>query len=308
MPWTHLGATAEAGTDSIYLEGPDFPKWDVGDEIVIASSSYDPYEAEVRTITSITAGFITINEPLQHTHKVSWMIPPEDIAGSQIEDGVRMSPEVGLLTRNIVVQGGDSDEEPLEYHHYGCRVLVGQYSYENFEFTGQAHFDSVEFRYCGQGGYFAPHDPRYSIAFKDMSDGSRSSYIRRCSIHHGYNTAIGVHRSNGVVLEDNVIYRTTDSSVKIGGSGNIALHNLAMLTSTIQPNQPKDNHAVDFPATYDVDATNELKYNVAAGSTRIGVRFAGEVCGVDQTVTEDSVCQCIQQHMAMNVSVLSGCV
>ena len=289
MPWTHLGATAERGTHSITLKGPNFPDWAVGDEIVIASSSYDPYEAEVRTITSISGGSITVHEPLQHTHTVSWMIPPEDITGSLIEDGVRMFPEVGLLTRNIVVQGGDSAQEPLEYHHYGCRVLIGQYSYENFEFTGQAHFDSVEFRYCGQGGYFAPHDPRYSIAFKDMSDGSSRSYIRRCSIHHGYNTAIGVHRSNGVVLEDNVIYRTTGSSVKIGGSGNVASRNLALLTSTIQPNEPKDNHAVDFPATYDVDATNELKDNVAAGSTRIGFRFTGEACGRDQTVAEASV-------------------
>ena len=290
MQWTNLRDTAMSGTNTITLKGPPYPDWAVGDEIVIASSSYDPYEAEVRTISSISGGSITMHEPLQHTHTVSWMIPPEELTGSHIEDGVRMYPEVGLLTRNIVVQGGDSPEEPLEYHHYGCRVLIGQYSYDNFEFTGQAHFDSVEFRYCGQGGYFSPRDPRYSIAFKDLSDDSRGSYIRRCSIHHGYNTAIGVHRSNGLVLEDNVIYRTTDSSMKIGGSRNAALNNLALLTSTVQPNDPSDQHAVDFPATYEADATNELKNNVAAGSTRIGFRFTGEACtGDQQAVTQDAV-------------------
>ena len=70
------------------------------------------------------------------------------------------------------MQGGNSDEELLEYHHYGCRVLIGQYSYKNFEYNGRVQFDSAKLPYCGQGGYFAPHDSRYSIAFKDMLDGS----------------------------------------------------------------------------------------------------------------------------------------
>ena len=136
MSWTQLGATTEAVTHFITLKCPDFPEWTVGNVIVIASSRYDPYEAEVRTITSITGDNIAVNEQLQHTDKVSWVISPEDVTGRHIEDGVTMSAEVGLLTRNIVVQGGNSDEELLEYHHYGCRVLIGQYSYKNFEYHG----------------------------------------------------------------------------------------------------------------------------------------------------------------------------
>ena len=41
---------------------------------------------------------------------------------------------------------------------------------------------------------------------------------------------------------------------------------------------PPDNHAVDFPATFDVDGGNTVRGNAAAGSTRIAFRYAGEPC------------------------------
>ena len=41
---------------------------------------------------------------------------------------------------------------------------------------------------------------------------------------------------------------------------------------------PPDNHAVDFPATYDIDPGNTVHGNAAAGSTRLGFQFAGERC------------------------------
>lgn len=97
--------------------------------------------------------------------------------------------------------------------------------------------DSVEVRFCGQGGYFSPRDPRYSIAFRNSFETSSGSYIRGSSVHHGYNTAIGIHTSHGVEVSGNVVWRTTDSSVKVGGRRNVLRNNLAMGTSTVQPNR-----------------------------------------------------------------------
>ena len=174
--------------------------------------------------------------------------------------------------------GGEDPDEPLEFNHYGCRLLAGSYSTSWFTFTGHLKLDSVEIRYCGQGGYFSPRDPRYAIAFRDSFNRSGGSYIRRCSIHHGYNTAIGVHTTDGVEISHNVIWRTTDSSIKVGGRNNTITDNLAMMTTTIQPNNPRDNHAVDFSATFDVDGGNTVRGNAAAGSTRIAFRFSGEPC------------------------------
>ena len=231
---------------------------------------------------------IGFNEPLLYDHLVHKFLSSEEIAqlngnSSWWGDGGEMAPEVGLLSRNIIIQGGENEAEPLEEHHYGCRILIGHYrSSIGVQYTGFIRMDSVEVRHCGQGGYHSPRDPRYSIAFRNCFDRSAGSYIRGCSIHHGYNTAIGVHTSNGVQISDNVVYRTTGSSIKVGGAGSVVIGNLAMVTSTVQPNRPKDNHAVDFPATYDVDRSNTLRGNAAAGSNRISFRYGGEQCHDDQ--------------------------
>lgn len=42
--------------------------------------------------------------------------------------------------------------------------------------------------------------------------------------------------------------------------------------------RPPDAHAVDFPATFDVDFGNTVRDNAAAGSTRLGFQYAGEEC------------------------------
>jgi len=289
MTWTRLAEDAIQGSDVIVVAGD--VGWAVGDQIVIAPSEYEPDEAEVRTITEVSARRITIDRALDHDHVTyNFLDQSERIGSHDPEDGDldtqywwgnggQMSPEVGLLSRNIVIQGGEDPSEPLEHHHYGCRVLVGRYI-DSFGDThvGRTQIDSVELRYCGQGGYFSPRDPRYSLAFKDLKEDGAGSYVRYSSIHHGYNTAIGIHSSNRIELSGNVIYRTTDSSVKLGGVGNTLTDTLALLTSTIQPNSPRDNHAVDYPATFEIDRGQTVRNNAAAGSYRISFKFAGESC------------------------------
>ncbi len=49
--WTRLGMNALAGSNTIQLQGNDYPNWEIGDEIVIAPSSWEPAESEIRIIT-----------------------------------------------------------------------------------------------------------------------------------------------------------------------------------------------------------------------------------------------------------------
>ncbi len=300
--WTRLADSTDVGDNVIYINGS--PNWSIGDNIVISSSSYEPSEAEIRTIVNYdsSTGAITVNEPLQYAHKVHQLLSDNEIEkwiNSSNSDGdywwgegkedLILSPEVGVLSRNIIIQGGEDPEEPLEDYHYGCRILIGEYTTPSlYIYTGTVSFDSIEVRYCGQGGYFSPTDPRYSIAIKDIADSN--SYITRSSIHHGYNTGIGIHASSGVMITDNVVHRTTGSSIICGGSGNAILGNLAMLTSTVQPNSPLDNHAVDFPATFDINRDNIIRDNAAGGSNRIAYRYSGEECDTNRDpVTGDTV-------------------
>ena len=133
----------------------------------------------------------------------------------------------------------------METNHYGCRLLVGRYQAGTTVYSGLLWLQSVEFRFCGQGGYFSPRDPRYTIAFRSSRDTSVGSYVRDCAIHHGY-TSHWCTFIQWVMMSRNVVWRTTDSAFKIGGRDNQALDNLAIHTTTIQPNNPLDNQQLIF--------------------------------------------------------------
>src|SRR4029079_4738770 len=57
--WTKLANTANAGSTSIQVL--DASGWRVGDEIVLASTDFDPRQAERRTISAIKGNAITLN-------------------------------------------------------------------------------------------------------------------------------------------------------------------------------------------------------------------------------------------------------
>src|SRR5690348_7904283 len=60
--WTKLSATAEKGATSIQVLNAD--QWKAGDEIVLASTDFNPRQAERRTIASINGNTITLDKPL----------------------------------------------------------------------------------------------------------------------------------------------------------------------------------------------------------------------------------------------------
>ena len=77
--WTRLADSTDVGDNVIYINGS--PNWSIGDNIVISSSSYEPSEAEIRTIVNYdsTTGAITVNEPLQYAHKVHQLLSDNEI-------------------------------------------------------------------------------------------------------------------------------------------------------------------------------------------------------------------------------------
>src|SRR5690606_14769815 len=95
--WTKLAATAEAGSSTIDVL--DAAQWQVGDEIVLASTDYDPRQAERRTISAISGNTITLDQPLEYMHF------------GRITFDVDERGEVGLLTRNIKIQASEDAAE-----------------------------------------------------------------------------------------------------------------------------------------------------------------------------------------------------
>src|SRR6187549_1149565 len=88
--WSKLSATANAGSTSIQVLSA--AGWRVGDEIVLASTDFDPRQAERRTISAIRGNTITLDKKLDFMHF------------GKITFDVDERGEVGLLTRNIRIQ------------------------------------------------------------------------------------------------------------------------------------------------------------------------------------------------------------
>ena len=89
--WTKLSSTANAGATSIQVLNA--AGWRVGDEIVLASTDFDPRQAERRTIAAISGNTITLDKKLDYMHF------------GKITFDVDERGEVGMLTRNIKTPG-----------------------------------------------------------------------------------------------------------------------------------------------------------------------------------------------------------
>jgi hypothetical protein len=174
--WTKLAKTAAAGATSI--EVLNAAQWQVGDEIVLASTDYDPRQAETRVITAINGNGITLDKPLQYMHF------------GQVTFGVDERGEVGLLTRNIKVQASEDAEQSF----FGAHIMA--------MVTSKMYVDGVELHRVGQNLELA----RYPIHWHLVGDAGTGQYIRNSAIHDTYNRCVTVHGTNNLQVENNVTY------------------------------------------------------------------------------------------------------
>src|SRR5579862_2736359 len=175
--WTKLAGTAQAGSDRI--EVLNARGWRKGDVIVLASTDFDSTQAEKRTIAGIHGNAITLDQPLKYMHF------------GKITFGVDERGEVGLLTRNILIQASPDAERT----YFGGHIMA---------MTGSKMYVSgVELNRMGQNMHLA----RYPIHFHILGEG-QGQYIENSSIHDTYSRCVTVHGTNNVRVENNVTYNT----------------------------------------------------------------------------------------------------
>ena len=264
--WTKLTETAEAG--STQIEVLDASEWRVGDEIVLASTDFNPRQAERRQITAIRGDTITLDEPLEYMHF------------GEITFGVDERGEVGLLTRNIRIHASEDADDDW----FGGHIMA---------MTGsQMYVDGIELTRMGQHLTLA----RYPIHWHLIGDAD-GQYIRNSAIHDTYSRCITVHGTNNLVVENNVTYNTVGHCYFLEDgieTGNQFLSNLGIQTkchpvlpceptNLTLPEQstagqqsehiliPSDNTVSTFWIT---NPDNIYRGNVAAGSDQIGFWMA----------------------------------
>src|SRR5579863_4509135 len=200
--WTKLARTAEAGSNSI--EVLNAAGWRAGEEIVLASTDYDPRQAERRTISAVSGNTITLDKKLDYMHF------------GKITFDVDERGEVGLLTRNIKLQASADAEQSS----YGGHVMA---------MVGSKMFvEGVEFNRMGQNMTLA----RYPIHWHLIGD-AQGQYIKNASIHDTYNRCVTVHGTNFLHVENNVTYNTVGHCFFLEDGaehGNEFIKNLAIQT------------------------------------------------------------------------------
>lgn len=182
--WLHLNATAKAGDVQLVLSEP--PQWQVGDTIVIASSTEDMNQAQVRTITAVSGVLVTLNSPLDYAHFGEVQTFSNRNGASWSAD---TRAEVGLLSRNITIRGDDSSATTK----HGAHVMSMQ--------GGEAYIDNVAFHFVGQESLLGRYPFHWHLA--GNVDGQ---YIRNSSIYNSYNRCVTIHQTDYAKVENNVCY------------------------------------------------------------------------------------------------------
>ncbi|XP_035687262.1 fibrocystin-L-like [Branchiostoma floridae] len=275
VTFTRLAQTGNVGDSTITLV--DAVDWAVGDDIAIATTTFDVWQTETFKIVSLSEDTttITLNGTLAYKHMA------ETLTLADGQTTVTMAAEVGLLSRNIQIIGEDYND--LFEESFGARVLVGTFTQKSVEYTGYARVENVEFYHTGQEGWTDFYDPRYSLAFLDVGlveDDHRKSYIRKNTFHSGFSPAIGVFGTQNMDVEDNVIHHTVGPAMRIWGVDNKVRRNLAMLLIWPDGYQDRGEDSPEWTPAFDMfEALSPvLVGNVVAGSQRSGFRVDGEPC------------------------------
>jgi len=264
--WTKLAKTAKAGGSEI--EVLDASGWRKGDEIVLASTDFNPRQAEKRHITAISGNRLTLDAPLDYMHF------------GEITYGVDERGEVGLLTRNIRIQSSEDSRE----NYFGGHIMAMAGS--------KMYVSSVELNRMGQHLHLA----RYPVHWHIIGDGA-GQYVQNSSIHDSYSRCVTVHGTNNVRVENNVTFNTVGHCFFLEDAvetGNQFVHNLGIMTkchptlpcdptnltlahqstkgqASDQILIPSDNTVSTFWIT---NPDNIYRDNVAAGSDQIGFWMA----------------------------------
>src|SRR5438552_10278959 len=270
--WTKLSNTAAAGATSIQVLNA--AGWRVGDEIVLASTDFDPRQAERRNIAAISGNTITLDKKLDYMHF------------GKITFDVDERGEVGMLSRNIVIQASPDADQTL----FGGHIMA---------MLGSKMFvEGVELNRMGQNMHLA----RYPIHWHLIGD-AQGQYIKNSAIQDSYSRCVTLHGTNYLGVENNVTYNNIGHCFFLEDGvehDNQFVHNLAILTkchpdapcvptnlapfgTTAGTNfytagqdakdvlLPSDNTASSFWIT---NPDNIYRDNVAAGSDSTGFWFA----------------------------------
>ena len=255
--WTRLDASTATGGRTLMVREP--VEWRVGDRVVIAPSGFDPTQAEQRRISAISGRTITLETGLQHPHYGEL----QQIAGRTVDERA----EVGLLTRNIRIQGAGTatvDGAPVSADGIGGHIMILA--------GGTASVQGVELVNMGQRGKLGHYPIHWHLA-GDVPN----QFIRNSTIWRSNNRCVTVHGTRQLEVRDNVCYDHLGHGYFLEDgieTRNVLRDNLGVLSrrpADADRLLPSDARPATFWIT---NPDNSLVGNVAGGSDGFGFWYA----------------------------------
>ncbi len=226
VSWTHLaqpaGPTAyQSGSKGIKVpvpiggerilklardvtEGPG--AWGVKDWIVVATSSFSPFESEFVQISRLSRNAqggtdVELVQALRHYHfggADPGLPGAANYNAGKANYGVDERSEVGLISRNVMLTSqtpSPADAASAADLHWGGEVQI----HEDYK---EVVIEGVELEKFGKERLGS-----YPIHFHMVGVPTGSHLINSNSIHHSYNKCITVHSSQNLTFDNNVCAR-----------------------------------------------------------------------------------------------------
>jgi len=234
--FTKLSAPAPQGSTQLLVADP--VGWNVGDHVVITSTSLFAGETEENTIKGVAGNLITLMKPLNYSH-----------------DGISPAQgEVADLTRNVVV----TSKNPA-VHAMGVMFMN----------SAKGSLSYAEFSHLGGLGVLG----RYPIHFHHVQKTMTGTVLDGLSVWDSHNRFITIHNTQGITVKNSVGFNSTGHGFFLEDAteeNNTLTHNIAILTNpgTIRPDDGS-------PAGFWIqNPRNTFTDNIAVSAAGSGYEFA----------------------------------
>uniref|UniRef100_A0A674K9K3 hyaluronoglucosaminidase n=1 Tax=Terrapene triunguis TaxID=2587831 RepID=A0A674K9K3_9SAUR len=285
----HNGFRVEVSKGIILNLVDEVTSWLPGDRIVIASTDYSMHQAEE---------FNLLPCPECKSNQVKIDGSPLYLHIGEVVDGIDTRAEVGLLTRNILIQGemeescyGQNQCQFFSYDTFGGQIKIQR------NFTS-VHMAGVELKNMGQqilGSY--PVHFHLSGDVDEKGGYESPTYLDNLAIHHCFSRCVAIHGTHGLLVKDTIGYDTLGHCFFLEDGleqRNTFYHNLGLLTKpgTILPSDRNEatclamrsnvyGNYVPIPSTdcmavstfWIANPNNNLIENAAAGAQDVGIWY-----------------------------------
>ena len=179
--WTKLAAPVKQveGQEIKTITVEDSVDWKAGEVVIIAPTGSIPEEAEKRVIKSVSGNQITFEEKLNFNHFQGEVDLNDPTDNTHSDTPITLAAEVGLLSRNITIQGDESTNES----RHGVHIML-----RGDEGVAYASYSYMEVRNAGQEFQLG----RYPIHFH-MIGNVHGMYVEGCAVHDTFNRGTTIH-------------------------------------------------------------------------------------------------------------------